>query len=78
MKTAISIPDTVFEQADAVAQRLSLSRSELYTRAIREFLERHRNDAVTQKLNEIYADEDSSLDPVLLAMQATALEDDRW
>lgn len=78
MKTAVSIPDRVFEQAETVAKRLSMSRSELYTRAIQQFLEAHRHDVVTQKLNEAYADEDSSLDPALMAMQATALEDDRW
>ena len=36
------------------------------------------HDAVTQRLNEIYRDEESSLDPVLLAMQATVLDEDRW
>ncbi|HUG89350.1 MAG TPA: hypothetical protein VML55_00865 [Planctomycetaceae bacterium] len=78
MKTAISIPDAVFEQAETVARRLSMSRSELYTRAVQEFLEVHRHDAITQQLNEVYRDEDSSLDPVLAAMQATALEADEW
>lgn len=76
MQTAVSIPDRVFEQAETVAERLSMSRSELYTRAIQQFLEAHQHDAVTEKLNEAYADEDSSVDAAVMAMQATALEDD--
>jgi metal-responsive CopG/Arc/MetJ family transcriptional regulator len=38
MKTAISIPDEVFEQAEQAAKRLGLSRSELFTRAVQAFL----------------------------------------
>jgi hypothetical protein len=38
MKTAISIPDDVFEQAERAAKRLGLSRSELFTRAVKEYL----------------------------------------
>jgi len=38
MKTAISLPDPVFNQAEALAQQLGLSRSELYTRALQAYL----------------------------------------
>jgi metal-responsive CopG/Arc/MetJ family transcriptional regulator len=38
MKTAISIPDEVFEQVERAAKRLGLSRSELFTRAVKEYL----------------------------------------
>ena len=34
MKTAVSIPDAVFDAAERLAERLGLSRSELYARAI--------------------------------------------
>ena len=54
MKTAISIPDSIFELADKFAGRQGLSRSELYTRAIKDYLGRHREDRVTEVLNEIY------------------------
>ena len=47
MKTAISIPDAIFETADQLAARLGVSRSELYVTAIRDFLKRHREDKVT-------------------------------
>jgi metal-responsive CopG/Arc/MetJ family transcriptional regulator len=46
MKTAVSLPDEVFETAERLARRLELSRSELYCRALREFLARHAPDEV--------------------------------
>jgi metal-responsive CopG/Arc/MetJ family transcriptional regulator len=78
MKTAISIPDSVFEEAEAFAQRFSLSRSELYTKAIEGFLRAHRTDHVTQKLNEVYAEQDSRLDPVVARMQELSIGDESW
>ena len=63
MKTAISIPDDVFEQADALARELKQSRSQLYARAVREYVARHSADNVTAALNAVcdqVADEDSA------------------
>jgi metal-responsive CopG/Arc/MetJ family transcriptional regulator len=51
MKTAISIPDDVFAQADALARRLNTSRSELYSRAVREYVARNSADQVTEMLD---------------------------
>jgi hypothetical protein len=51
MKTAISIPDDVFADADALARRLKTSRSELYSRAVREYVARHSADDVTAALD---------------------------
>ena len=54
MKTAISIPDTVFRSAEQLAARLGVSRSELYSKAMTNLLDKHRDDIVTSCLNEIY------------------------
>jgi metal-responsive CopG/Arc/MetJ family transcriptional regulator len=43
MKTAISLPDSVFEEAEALAQQLGLSRSELYTKALQAYLIRYNS-----------------------------------
>ena len=59
MKTAISLPDDLFTSADAYAHRHTLSRSEVYARALREFLQRHDHDSVTAQLNAVCADLDS-------------------
>lgn len=53
MKTAISIPDDLFAEADRLAHELGTSRSQLYSRAIREFIERHSPDRVTASLNAV-------------------------
>jgi len=57
MKTAISIPDDVFRDADRLAARLKQSRSQLYSRAVREYVARHSADEVTDALDELYATE---------------------
>jgi predicted transcriptional regulator len=52
MKTAISIPDDLFEKAEEVAERLKVSLSRLYARAIAEYTERHASQRVREKLDE--------------------------
>ena len=78
MKTAISIPNPIFEAAERLAKELGMSRSELYTTAISAFVEAHLSDEVTAKLDEVYAEESSTLDPVLLQMQVAALDGENW
>ena len=70
MKTTVSIPDDVFAAAEDLAARLSMSRSELYATAIREYLTGHRHDGVTEQLDAIYASEPSALDSELACLQA--------
>ena len=55
MKTAISIPDNLFTDAEITAKQLGLARSQLYVRAIKEFIEHHNKDKITEKLNKIYS-----------------------
>ncbi|MBL8204164.1 MAG: hypothetical protein JNM09_08040 [Blastocatellia bacterium] len=78
MKTAISIPDTIFQQAEKAAQQLKMTRSELYTKAVLSFLERHHAQDVTAKLNEVYAPESSALPPEFAAAQAALLATEEW
>jgi metal-responsive CopG/Arc/MetJ family transcriptional regulator len=78
MKTAISIPDKVFRSADSLAKRLGLSRSQLYSTAISEYLSKHQGRLVTERLNAIYAEEDSSLASSLVIMQAKSWSHKEW
>ncbi len=52
MKVAVSIPDPVFAEADALAARLKTSRSNLYARALNEFVGKHAPDALTGAINQ--------------------------
>ena len=78
MKTAISIPDITFEAAEEVARDLGISRSELYRRALEQFLKKHQKRAVTDALNEVYADGGGKLDPALAKMQFASVEREDW
>ena len=78
MKTAISIPDSIYKAAEKLAIRLGMTRSALYTKAIKKFLQDHRNDRITERLNETYEKESSNLDPVLEKMQTISMEEDEW
>ncbi len=78
MKTAISIPDSLFVEADDLASKLGLTRSELYARALARLLENYRDHAITAKLNEVYAKEASAPDPVLSKLQFASLEAEEW
>ena len=78
MKTAVSIPDPVFRKAENLAKSLGISRSQLYTTALKTFVAEHDEDDVTKRLNEVYSQQDFSLDPVLEKMQFMSLPEEHW
>jgi metal-responsive CopG/Arc/MetJ family transcriptional regulator len=78
MKTAISLPDELYRSGDRLAKRLGLSRSELYARALGEFVAKHQSEQITQRLNTVYATEDSRLDPAFTKAQLEALPREPW
>ncbi len=82
MKTAISIRDEVFEAGERTAKRLGISRSELYTKAVGEFVARHAGDQLTERLNAVYGQDPSisALDKRLEALQFLSLpaDEDGW
>lgn len=78
MKTAISLPDDLFASADAYAQRLEISRSELYASALREYLARHDEDSVTAALNAVCAEVDTALPPEFARATRRLLEREPW
>jgi metal-responsive CopG/Arc/MetJ family transcriptional regulator len=55
MKTAISISDALFEKAERSAQYMGISRSKLFAKALEEYIIKHNEEMVTQKLNEVYS-----------------------
>ena len=78
MKTAISIPDKVFKSAEELADRLGQSRSQLYTVALSSYLAQHRNEGVTERLNDVYQKTTSRVEPRLRTMQARSISKDEW
>ncbi|GHV62675.1 transcriptional regulator [Spirochaetia bacterium] len=57
MKTAISLPDTVYFEAEETAHNLGVPRSTLYVNALVEYLQKNNRKNITKKLNEIYTDD---------------------
>lgn len=78
MKTAISLSDDLFESADALAQRLGVSRSELYATAVAEFLAKHKGTKVTERLDQIYGQEPGRLEGPLRRAQGSSLHPPTW
>ena len=62
MKTAISIEDDIFWEAESAAKEMGLSRSKLYSRAILEFIQNHKPEVITEKYNQIYSQHPESLE----------------
>ncbi|MHC5932609.1 ribbon-helix-helix domain-containing protein [Nostoc sp.] len=78
MKTAISLPDSVFEEAEALARELGVSRSELYTKALKAYLRKYNRNQMLNQLNRVYSEESSELDPVLAKLQFMSLPREDW
>ena len=77
MKTAISIPDSIFAKAEVCARRLGMSRSELFTKAVAAFIEEHGREGLTVLLDRVYSRERSILDEGLAAMQAASIDSEQ-
>ena len=78
MKTAISIPDSLFHIAEALAERMGMSRSELFRQALENYIERHGHDKVREALDTVYARESSRVDEALAEMQWASLSKEDW
>ena len=78
MKTAISLPDSLFHAADSLARRTGMSRSELFRAAVADYIEAHRHDQVREALDAVYSEQPSQLDAELMRMQTMSLPKEDW
>jgi metal-responsive CopG/Arc/MetJ family transcriptional regulator len=80
MKTAISIPDSIFEEAERLAKTRGWSRSELYANAVTAYVNSERFSGVREKLDAVYGRdaEDSAIDPFLVKAQLGSLPREKW
>jgi len=78
MKTAISLPDEVFEEAERLARRMKKSRSQLYREALAEYVARHEPDAVTAALDRVAERIDTRPDAFSSAAARRSLERTEW
>jgi metal-responsive CopG/Arc/MetJ family transcriptional regulator len=74
MKTAVSLPNEVFQAAERLAEARGLSRSALYTQALEVFLEANQIDPLTEAINRVVDRTDTRLDAGLERLQFATLE----
>jgi metal-responsive CopG/Arc/MetJ family transcriptional regulator len=80
MKTTISIPDPLFEAAQGLARRLGMSRSQFFSTAVDDLVQKYRSSGVTGRLNAVYEinSEARSLEPEFEELQSRSLVGDGW
>lgn len=57
VKTAISLPEVLFQRAETVAHDLQISRSQLVARAVDDFVRRYERQAVLEAINEAFRED---------------------
>ena len=81
METAISLPNKLFYIAEKYAEKHGFSRSELYAAAVSEFVEKRKRKGkkdITQRINEICDNADTTSDPQIRAAGRLILRDSEW
>ena len=78
MKTAVSIPDDVFEEAERLARRTKKSRSQLFSDALKEYVARHAPEDVTEAMNRACAEVGDGVDEFVSSASRRVLERSEW
>lgn len=78
MKTAISLPEPLFDAAEKLAKRMKLSRSALYARAVEDFVQRYNTDDLTAEIDRVLANELQERDAFVSATATTMLRRVEW
>ena len=78
MKTAVSIPDSVFASAERFARRAKKSRSQLYSDAVREYVARHAPEDVTEAMDTLIAELGQPADPFVRSAGRRLLRHCEW
>jgi metal-responsive CopG/Arc/MetJ family transcriptional regulator len=78
MKTAISIPDEIFEGAERLARRTKKSRSQLFSDAVKEYVARHAPENVTDAMDRVCAELGNPTDEFVAVAAHRILERSEW
>jgi len=73
MKTAVSVQEKLFRRAEKFAKKKKLSRSQLYSNALEEYLAKRDNHDIVERINEVCELVGTSLEPELLKSQIRVL-----
>ena len=78
MKTAVSIPDEVFQDAERLARRAKKSRSQVFSEALKEYVARHAPDEVTEAMDRAVVLVSGTPDKFISAAARRVLERTQW
>ncbi len=84
MNIETSIPDDVLLEAENLAKRMGVSKSEFFRQAVLAYIkvksagETMDSDKVREMLDEVYSEEPSEVDEFLLQMQWSSLPKEDW
>ena len=80
--TAISLPDALYADAEKIARTMGIPRSQLFAKALEEFIKYHKRENITEQLNEVYAgkniQEYSNISKASLETMRELTKDDAW
>jgi len=80
MKTAVSLPERLYKDAEKAAKSMGIPRSQLFAKALEEYISHHKRDKVTEKLNEIYKNSniESNIEEASLESIRELTKNDAW
>ncbi len=78
MKTAISVPNDVFELSERLAKRLKVSRSQIFAMGVKKLGEEYDEDDITARINKVCEEVDTPIDPFWKKIQSRSLPKDEW
>jgi metal-responsive CopG/Arc/MetJ family transcriptional regulator len=78
MKTALSLPDDLFREAERYAKKHGVTRSQLYAKAIRNLLKQRNADAITEAINKVLETTANDIDPAVVQAQLRAVGREDW
>lgn len=78
MKTAVSIRDNIFQNAEKYAKKAKISRSKLYSDALEEYLAKRNEEELIAQINAVCEEVDTSLDPAIREYQNRVLKREKW
>ena len=78
MKTAVSIPDELYDRAERLARKLALTRSGLFSAALNEYVARHSDEDVTESMNAALLEIGDQSDPFIREAALHVLKRTEW
>lgn len=82
VKTAISLPDELYTKATETADRMGIARSQLFARAVAEYIRTHGDDSITERIDAVLVSSNTALDSAIERMQRATIagqsHDETW